>query len=170
MSILDIILIVLLFLFFITGFWRGLIKSIGAFLGLILGIFIAGLFYTDLVSFVSKYVSWSPNVLNVIAFILIFTITARLVELVFAVINKIFKLFTIIPFLKTINRLAGGAFGLLQGAFFLGIAIYIYSKYAFWPWLDAQILASQIAATLNFLVKFILMLLPDALKQIEGLI
>lgn len=170
MNTLDLILIVLLFLFFIAGFWRGLIKTLGGFFGLLLGVFIAGLFYEDLVNWVSQYIPWSPRALNVIAFILIYTLVARLVELIFVLINKIFKLFTIIPFLKTINRLAGGAFGLLQGALFLGIALYIYSKYAFWPWLDAQILASQIAAMLNFLIKFILMLLPDALKEIEGLI
>ncbi|MBU4332003.1 CvpA family protein [Patescibacteria group bacterium] len=170
MNILDIILLVLLFLFFLTGFWRGLIKTVGGFVGLVLGIFIAGVFYEDLAGWVTQYIPWSEKVLTVVVFILIFVITARLIDFIFCLLDRIFKFFTIIPFLKTINRLAGGVFGLLQGVVFLGLCLFVYSKFAFWSLLDGQLLESQIAPALIFLVKFLLLLLPDALKEIEGLL
>ena len=170
MNILDIILIILLFLFFLTGFWRGLIKSLGIFVGLIIGVFIAGVFYTDLANWIAQYLPWSGKVLNVIAYIVIFIVTAKLVDIIFYLLDKTFKFFAIIPFLKTINRLAGGVFGLLQGVVFVGLALFIYSKYAFWGVLDNQIIESQIAPMLIFLVKFLLLLLPDNLKNIKGLL
>ena len=170
MNVLDLILIILLFLSFLTGFWRGLIKSLGAFVGLIVGIFIAGVFYVDLAICISEYLSWSDKILNVIAYIVILIITAKVVDIIFILLDKIFKFFAVIPFLKTINRLAGGAFGLLQGAIFLGLGIFVYSKYAFWGLFDTQIIESQIAPMLIFLIKFLLLLLPEDLRDLEGLL
>jgi len=170
MNVLDLILIVSLFISFLTGFWRGLIKSLGAFVGLIVGVFIAGVFYTDLAIWVSEYLSWSEKILNVIAYIVILIITAKVVDIIFRLLDKTFKFFAVIPFLKTVNRLAGGAFGLLQGVILLGLGLFIYSKYAFWGLLDNQIIKSQIAPMLIFLVKFLLLLLPENLKEIEGLL
>lgn len=170
MNVLDLILIILLFLSFLTGFWRGLIKSLGAFVGLIVGIFIAGVFYVDLAIWISEYLSWSDKILNVIAYIVILIITAKVVDIIFILLDKIFKFFAVIPFLKTINRLAGGAFGLLQGAIFLGLGIFVYSKYAFWGLFDTQIIESQIAPMLIFLIKFLLLLLPEDLRDLEGLL
>ena len=170
MNTLDLILVVLLFLSFLNGFWRGLIKSLGAFVGLIAGVFVAGVFYVDLVIWFSKYLSWPEKVLNVIAYIAILAVTAKVVDIIFRLLDKTFKFFAIIPFLKTINRLAGGAFGLLQGAVFTGLTLFVYSKYAFWPLFDDQIIESQIAPALIFIVNFLLLLLPENLKDLEGLI
>jgi len=167
MNILDIILIVILFLFFWMGFWRGLVKTLGGFVGAIVGIFIAGVFYSDLSAFIIKYISISEKVLNVIAFILIVIITAWIVDFI---LKRIFAFVSIVPFVKTINRIAGGAFGLLQGVLILGFAIYIYSKFSFWEALDVQIIDSQVAPALVFLIKFAISLLPSAIKEIEGLI
>jgi len=170
MNLLDIILILALFLFFWAGFWRGLIKTIGGLIGLILGIIIAGLYYEDLASWASQFLPWSEGLFKVIAFILIYIIAARLVEFIFYLLDRVFKFIAIIPFLKTINRFAGGVLALVEGVIFLGAGLFVYSKYAFWPLFDAQIIESEVAPALIFLIKFVILLLPDALKQIEGLI
>ena len=167
MNILDIILLVLLFLSLWLGFWRGLVKTLSAIIGLIAGIFLAGIFYTDVVAWITQYVSWSESVLNVIVFILILIIAGRIADFI---LNGLFKFVSFLPFIKTINRLAGAAFGLVQGVIILGLVLFIYSKYPFWEALDSVIIDSQVAPALTFLIKFALLLLPSALKEIEGLI
>jgi len=149
------------------GFWRGIIKSISGFLGLIVGIIFAGIFYVDVVAWAGEYIPLSEKVLNVVAFLVILVLAARIVDFI---LNKVFAFISILPFVKTINRLAGGAFGLIQGIIVLGLAVFIYSKFPFWEVLDSQMIDSQVAPALLFLVKFAITLLPDALKEIEGLI
>lgn len=167
MNILDIILLVLLFLFAWLGFWRGLVKSLSGIIGLVVGVFLAGIFYTDVVTWLDKYLPLSEKVLNVIVFLLILIIAGRLIDFLLV---KIFAFISHLPFIKTINRLAGAALGLIQGVLILGLVLFIYSKYPFWSLLDSQILASEVTPALVFLIKFAFTLLPDALKEIKGLI
>lgn len=172
MNILDIVLLVVLFLSAWFGFWFGLIQTLGGLVGAGVGAFAAGVYYEPLASWLGKLLpwSWSEKVFKVLAFIAIFAVVTRLVAFIFKLIDKTFKLMAIIPFLKTINRLVGAILGLLLGAVVLGFVFFIYSKYAFWPTLDARVAESQIVPMLIFVINFLLTFLPEELKQLKGLI
>lgn len=124
MTILDWILIIILIGFVLSCMKQGLIYSFGSFLGLFLGTFIAGRFYDNL-AVIFGGGNWS----KVISFIIIFTIVSNLVGLIFYIINKIFKILTVIPFLGLINHLGGAIFGFIQGVLFIGIILFFLSRF-----------------------------------------
>jgi uncharacterized membrane protein required for colicin V production len=166
-SLFDLILALIIFGFFWFGFWYGLIYSVGAVLGIAAGAFAAGHYYMAVASYLSDDPS---NFLKVIVFILIFGIVNKLVGLLFWLIDKIFHILTIIPFLKTINRLAGGILGLIEGSLTLGVAIYIYTKHPFSDWITEQLTHSVIAPWLLKVVAILKPFWPEILKQLKNLI
>lgn len=163
----DLILVLILFGFFWFGFWYGLIYSVGTIFGIVAGAFAAGHYYLNVCGLISNSPS---NFLKVIVFILIFVIVNKIVGLLFWIIDKIFHLLSIIPFLKTINRLAGGALGIIEGALTLGIVIYIYTKHPFNAWLTYQIGRSIVAPRLLKIVAILQPLWPEILTRLKSLI
>lgn len=163
----DLILILILFGFFWFGFWYGLIYSVGTIFGIIVGAFVAGNYYLNVAGFLSSNPS---NLLKVIVFILLFIIINKVVGLLFWTVDKVFHVLTIIPFLKTINRLAGGIFGLIEGVLTLGMVVYIYTKHPFSMWLNYQLGRSIVAPWLLKIVAILQPLWPEILTQLKSLI
>jgi len=125
MILLDWILIFLIFSFIFSGFLGGFIYSFGSFLGVILGAFLAGIWYEPFSLVIGGGANWA----KVIAFIIIFLVVSRLVGFVFYIINKVFKIIAIIPFLGIINRVGGAIFGFIEGVLFLGVVIFFLTHF-----------------------------------------
>ncbi len=164
----DIGLIIILFFFVATGFRYGFIVTFGALIGLVLGAYVAGLYFGDVSVFLLKIFAGNENLANVVAFVLIFLLTARIVGLVFWVINKLFKIISIIPFLSSINRLGGALLGFLEGAVFLGVVLVFIDKFPFSDTIIPSVRASQVAQWLLGYGYFFAPLLPDAVRMIES--
>jgi uncharacterized membrane protein required for colicin V production len=163
----DLILILILFGFFWFGFWYGLIYSVGTIFGIMAGAFAAGNYYLTVAGNLSENPS---NFSKVIVFIFIFVIVNKIIGLLFWLVDKIFHVLTFIPFLKTINRLLGGFFGLIEGALTLGIIVYIYTKYPFSAWLNYQLVRSVIAPWLLRIIVILQPFWPEVLTQLKSLI
>lgn len=163
----DLILILILFGFFWFGFWYGLIYSVGTIFGIIAGAFAAGHYYLSTAKFFSDNPS---NFLKVIVFISIFILINKIIGLLFWMVDKIFHVLTFIPFLKTINRLAGGIFGLIEGGITLGIVIYIYTKYPFSTSLNYQLVNSIIAPWLLKIVAILQPFWPEILTRLKSFV
>ena len=169
-TILDLILILIIFCFIAFGFALGLVQVIGALIGVVLGTWAAGMYYEPVGAWLESILLGHGNVARVFAFILIFVVINRLVGLIFWVINKIFHIISIIPFTKFFNRILGAIFGLFEGILVLGLILYFVSRFSISAWLDAALAGSLVAAWLVWLSSILTPLLPVVLQQIKSVI
>lgn len=171
LTILDLALILALFIFIALGFSMGLIQAIGAIVGVILGAMIANDYFKDFGNFLTPFFLGNSALALTISFIIIFSIVNRLVGLIFYVVGKFFNLLSIIPFLKTFNRLLGAIFGAIEGCLVLGLLIYFLSGIQFWPWLNSTLAGSVIAPWLIYFAGILMPLIPQVatyLAQIKN--
>lgn len=171
MVIFDVIVIVILAGFVFYGFFFGLIRTVGMLAGILVGAWLASQLYIPVFSLVSKWWPGNPNIGKLVCFIICFSLISHLVSWLFILFEQAFKLATIIPFLKTINRLLGALFGFVEGALALGLVLYVAGRYipsglALAKWLDSS-------AVVSFLVSFSKVLapmLPQLYKKIQSII
>ena len=162
-------IIILGFIFW--GLYNGLIKMLGKILGLIIGVIVAVNYYLPLHAWASHYVHINGNLSKVLIFIILFALAAKLATLVFALIEKLFNLIAIIPFMKLFNRLLGGILGLGLASLLLGLIIFMVSRYAILETFFSQyLLESKIAPLVLKVVNIILPIIPDSLKQLNSLL
>jgi len=171
MTILDAILLIILAGFVFYGLFFGLIRTLGSLVGIVAGAWLASHFYLQIFSWAEDLFFGYDNLGKVLTFIILFTIINRLVGFAFSLLDKTFNIISIIPFLKTINRLAGAIFGFLEGALVLGLILYVASRYAFIEhWFGGWLVNSEIAPFLLQFVEFLKPLLPEILKRLKSLI
>ncbi|MFH0854492.1 MAG: CvpA family protein [bacterium] len=168
-SFFDVILLILLAGFVFFGLFLGLIKAIGEIIGIIAGAWVAGNYFLLLAGWITNLTGISHNIIKVGAFLFLFILVNRLIGLIFWILDKIFHILAIIPFLKTINRLAGAILGLFEGAMVLGLTIYILSKYSISAWLDGSLAVSKVAPVLVRVARILLPLIPAAIRAIKGI-
>ena len=100
-----------------------------------------------------------------------FIVVTLAVDFVFIIIEKIFKLISIIPFTKLLNRLLGAALGFVEGSLFIGIILFVISRYA---WIGTlfgdKLVSSQVAPFFLKMVNLVMPILPEALKALQSLV
>lgn len=168
MMLFDLILVLILGGFILFGLWFGLIHTLGSLIGVIAGSWIASHAYLP----VADKFSWlwgTGNFTKLIIFIIIFIIINRLVGLGFYLIEKIFNIISIIPFLKSVNRLAGGLLGLIEGVLVLGTILFVASKYDLGV-LSEQMAQSEVVSYFLLATSILLPLFPEILKKIKSFI
>lgn len=171
MSIFDIVLLLIIAGFVFSGLSKGLIRLLGNLVGLIVGSFIASHFYLTFYEWGKHLLNGRENIGKVIAFIVIFTVAAKVTDWVFVLLEKLFNIVSFIPFTKLINRILGGALGLLEGSLFLGIIIFVASRYAVIGSLFGnQLITSKIAPFLLKTVNIVMPVLPKALKALQSIL
>lgn len=170
MTTFDFILLIILGGFVAYGFWFGLIHTFGVLVGTIVGAFLAARWYDDAASWLGFLFGGHQNLAKVICFLFLFIIINRLVGLLFWLIDKVFSILTVIPFLKTINRLLGAAFGFLEGVLVLGLTLYVASRFPLNQWFNDAFANSKVAHYLITTANILKPLLPEILKQIKTVI
>lgn len=171
MSTFDITLLVILGIFAVNGLFKGIIKIVGHVIGLLVGAYAASHFYLILYEWAKNLAAGHENAGKVVAFIIIFVVVARLVYWLFILIEKLFKFIAVIPGSRYVNNLLGAALGFLEGSLFLGLILYIISRYALiGNFFGDQLTTSQVAPFLLKIVKIVLPLLPEALKALQAII
>ncbi|MFA5155186.1 MAG: CvpA family protein [Patescibacteria group bacterium] len=177
MSIFDISLLVILCGFVINGLFKGLIRILGSLAGLLIGAYAASHYY---LVFFEWWKNWQwcqawatahDGAGKVISFIILFVLIARLVDFLFVVIEKVFNFVAVIPGSRFINNILGAILGFLEGSLFLGLIIYVISRYSFiGDYFGNQLTDSVMAPFLLKIVSVILPLLPEALKALQAII
>lgn len=171
MTILDTILLIVLSGFVFYGLFFGLIRTLGTFFGVIVGAFVASHYYILVASWFEQFFFGYNNLGKVLVFLILFSLASRLTSFLFSILDRAFNIISIIPFLKTFNRLGGALLGFFTGGLILGLIIYVASKYAIiGTWVGSWLVDSQIAPFLLKFVDFLLPLLPEALKMVQGII
>jgi uncharacterized membrane protein required for colicin V production len=169
MTIFDVILLIILGGFVMFGLWFGLIHTLGAIIGTFAGAFFAGLWYDGLGAWLES-IFGHPNLMRIFAFIFIFILANRLIGFAFYVLDKIFNFMTIIPFLKTINRLLGGILGFFEGVLVVGLSLFIIARFPLSDWFTTVLQASTVAPWFIGISKILQLMLPELLKQIQSVI
>lgn len=160
-TLVDVILIIIVVGFVMLGFFIGLIAAIGALVGIIVGTWAASSYFLPVADFISPYILGHNGIAKTIAFMAIFFIVNRLSSLVFWLINKGFGLVSIIPFLKSINRIGGAILGLFEGIIITGIAVFVMVKFIdSVPWLIQELNQSKIAHLLVLVTQFLSNFIP----------
>jgi membrane protein required for colicin V production len=160
MNWLDIVLIVGLLVSALMGFFSGLIRILFMLAGVILGIFLAGLWADGLASKLT-FIS-DPNIAHVTAFVIILLATMIVFMILeFVIIRLIIKSKT----LGVIDKVGGSILGLLVGAIFMGAIMAVELKY-FGP--NPLITSSPLASFLVDKFGIVLGLLPSQFDIIRG--
>jgi uncharacterized membrane protein required for colicin V production len=171
MSYFDIVLIIIVAGFIFNGITKGLIRLLGKTVGLIVGAFIASHFYLNFYQWSQQIFGNRESLGKVISFIVVFIVVTLIIDWVFVIIEKIFKLISIIPFTGMINRLLGGTMGFIEGSLFVGLILFVASRYS---WIGSlfgdYLVSSQIAPFFLKVVEIITPVLPSALKVLQSVI
>lgn len=171
MTIFDTILIIILVGFVIFGLFFGLIRTLGSLLGVVAGAWVAGHYYLTVSGWLESIFFGYNNLGKVIIFIIIFSLVNRLVCLIFVLLDRAFDIISIVPFLKTINRLAGAVLGFVEGALVLGLIIYVASKYAIADnWFGKYLVDSKVAPRLVEFSSILMPLLPEMVRKLKSII
>jgi membrane protein required for colicin V production len=171
MIILDVVLLLIIAGFVFYGLFFGLIRTIGSLIGLILGVWLAAIFYQPAFGVLKNLAFGFDAIGKVMTFFIIFTIVNRIVVLLFALLDRTFDFFSIIPFLKTINKVAGAAFGLVEGGILLGFSLYIIKNFSVLSkLLDNFSEGSKIIPYLMKFVEILTPVFPQLLNQLTKII
>ena len=171
LSIFDLILAVLLSGFIFYGLFFGLITVIGGILGSVFGVILASRYYLLTYDYLEKLFFGQESLGKIIAFIITFTIIRKIISLIISALNTAFNIISIIPFLTTINRLAGAILGFLEGTLILGIILFVASRYAIIESILGEwMVGSKIAPILIKITSILTPFLPEALKALKSLI
>ena len=169
MTHLDIILLIILGGFTLFGLWFGFLHAIGSLVGTVVGAFVASHYYEPIANWTLSITGGNPNIVKFIIFLILFIIANRLVGFIFWLVEKVFSVLKIIPFLGTINRLLGGLLGLFEGVLVVGLTLFFISKFPLSEWLTGSMLKSGLASYLIKISSILWPLLPAALKQIQSI-
>lgn len=171
MSLFDIVLLLLLAGFVLSGLFKGLIRMLGHVVGLIFGAYVASHYYLAFHAWWSQWFDGRGNLGRVISFIILFIVVTQLVDWLFILVEKAFKLIAFIPGSRFINNILGAILGFLEGALFLGLIIYVISRYAVVGHFFGDLLAGSVVAPwLLRIVNLIIPVLPEALRALQSII
>ncbi|MGO2102254.1 MAG: CvpA family protein [Psychroflexus halocasei] len=111
MNIFDIVVGVIAILFLFKGLKRGFFIELAGFVALFLGLWISYSYYEFMsVQYISQYLDWSEESLQIFSFFILFVIVVTLVHLLAKLITGFLKIIA----LGLVNRLFGGLFGLMK--------------------------------------------------------
>ena len=129
MNIIDGILLGLLFLFGLRGYFKGFFREAFALLGLIIG-FMAAVRYNDTIAALGEeYWKVSPFILKGTSFVAIFFIFYFL----FSLFGRFFHRSEKFLFLQTLNRAGGIAIGIVKGAAVMGLIVFFMNSASWIP-------------------------------------
>ncbi|MCF7820168.1 MAG: CvpA family protein [Candidatus Pacebacteria bacterium] len=171
MFIFDAILLIILAGFVFYGLFKGFVKMVFDFLGFIAGIWVASHYYIQFAQWLQGLGWGSENLMKVIAFVVLFAVTAKVAGIVFALLEKFFKIISIIPFAKTINRIIGATLGLALGSLSLSVVIFLLASYTsetsnLAKWLSQSGIVPWLLKVGNLLMP----LLPEAFEAVKTII
>lgn len=122
MNTVDIVLALILLYGLVRGFFRGLLAEIASLVGIVAGIYGAIHFSHILSDFFSENMNWDSDYVNLIAFAITFILIVFLIFLAGKILTKMAGFAA----LGIVNKLLGGAFGLLKMAFLASVVIMFF--------------------------------------------
>lgn len=147
LTLADLGLLIIAGFFIISGLYYGFIRTVGSLIGMVGGILVAVL---AIEWFDGIWSISSHPILQILLFLLIMGLASQLIGWIFELIDRAYKLLTIIPFLSSINKLLGGIMGAIEAFVVLSGIIYYTTTYLGDGILKTAILSSQMVSWLSF--------------------
>ena len=163
MVLLDYILLSVVLILGLLGLKKGFLESLGSIFGIVIATIVASRFYPNIASWFGD-----SNFTNIIAFLMIFSLTVKLVSLLFWGLGKIFQLITVLPFISHFDKLLGLILGLVEGILILSVVLNFFLKFPLNEWMITQMGASVIAGVLLKIGFVFIPLFPEALKTLKS--
>lgn len=157
MNTLDIIILCIVIIFLIRGFFRGLIQEVFLLVAVVLAVYLASGYQHLLVPYLQPYIS-SEMIVNGLTYALIFIGTLA----VFWLLAKLLRTMLDISMLGWIDRTTGGLFGLLEGVL-IGLILLMFIQ-SFAPE-SAWLKESAIAPRAGHLVELVGDLAPESVRE-----
>jgi len=145
MLLVEIVLVLVLAAFIMSGVKVGFFVSLGKMLGAVLGFVIARAWYAGVGSVIAIVMPAHVGIARLIAFMFLFILVDSLVGLVFKLLSSLFGLMKFIPFTKTISRVLGGLLGFFEGVVLVGATVYVIMHFRLDPSLMAWVSSSSVA-------------------------
>lgn len=142
MNIVDPILLFLLSLFALRGYFKGLFRESFSLAGILGGCIVAIRYDDPMAAFSAKYWEVSPFILKVASFIALFFITYFIFNVIGWLLHRSEKLL----FLQTVNRVGGIALGIGKGTAILALIVFFLSSSPWMPKKTRQSLDSSYLA------------------------
>lgn len=120
----DILLLILLAVGFISGLFSGAIKQLISLVAFVTGFVLACLFYQPLADILTGFLNF-PTFCKVVSFLLLWFIVPIIVNLIGSFISS---LMNHLPVLGFLNRLLGGVLCMAKYALVLGTLIWFFSS------------------------------------------
>lgn len=167
MLIIDIILLIIILGFFIRGWQKGLVRTLAGFIGLLLGVIIASHYHLQLADWLMtiSFLETKASLAKIISFAAIFFIVNGIIAFGAFTVDKTFAILSFIPFLKTINRLAGAVLNLVAGIILIGLVMILLVEFPILGFIRPYLAESQIAPFLILIVKLLSPLWPEFIKN-----
>lgn len=170
MTTIDIIFLVILCVFFVIGFTRGLIKQVGSLLGYFVALWAANTYHGPVTEYIKTgLTNWQPFLAGplsvVLGYVGAYILAYFLWHLLINLVDGAFRLFSIVPLLNMTNRLGGAAIGLAEGVLLLAASIYIFSTFPLSSDITATLKRSQLVPIFEGVVTLVKPLLPSITEQ-----
>lgn len=170
LNYIDLGLIVVIGFFGFLGFWYGIVWRVVSLIGTICGIYLATRFYAPVSDWVIGLTGWAPNFSKILIFIVVFVAINRITYFIFWLINKGLAIVTHLPIVRSLDRLLGFGFGVLEGVLALGMLFYFVARFPVGVKLMEQIGDSKIVPYTVKVAGLALPLVPDSLKALKSTI
>ncbi len=172
MLIIDYILLIILGYFTLWGFRKGLIRAVGGFVGLIVAIVLASRYFEVVADIVAPYIGLADNqnLARMVSFVGLLFVINYGVSIIVTIVEKMYKTMAVLPFMKLGNRLLGALLGLIQASVAIGLILYFAARFPFGSIVETFFEDSQVAPVVIQISNVVQPLLPDVIKQIQGLI
>ncbi|MCL2728176.1 MAG: CvpA family protein [Bacteroidales bacterium] len=161
MNYIDLIIVALLVVAALFGFWKGFVRQLFGLVALFLGIFCAWHFSDFAASYISQWIDKNETAVAIISFAVTFIIVLLGVIFVGKIADKLVKVIT----LGLFNRLLGVLFSIVKMAFILSICIWLLQALdQLWPFFPHQ------ECEQSFIFAPVAKLAPAVFPYIKGLI
>ncbi len=144
MNAVDIVLVVVLALCALRGYWRGFFRELFGLLGLAVGGLAAVRLTPQGVELLAQYLTLPAPIMTGVAFAAIFVICHTGLSIVGLLFDRLAKAI----FLSGINRVAGAVFATGKGAVVIALVLFGLHLFQRFPELDEQIMSSTIGRPL----------------------
>lgn len=165
MSYVDMVLIVLVGGFALSGLFFGFFRTLGTLVGTIVAAIFTGR-VIDLLHGSFGFLFGGGEFARVIIYLIVFVLISRLIGLAFWLVGKIFGIVRWLPFVKSIDHLLGGLLGFIEGIILVGFVL-LYASHILPPVLMEQIKLDQSGAA-KYVLQTMLTLelfLPDSIRN-----
>jgi membrane protein required for colicin V production len=125
----DAVLVLILFLFALRGYFRGLFRESFSLLGLFFGFMMAIRYDESLAALWKGYWKFSPAVAKAITFVALFFVVYFVLNLIGLILHHSAKFL----FLQAINRVGGMALGVGKGSVVLALILFFISSFSWMP-------------------------------------